>query len=98
MAWIFEVQDVSGRGIHLSKERWSHINLEHPELSPYLEELKETLTNPTKITSYNINENIKYFYKYIKERKSPAKYLLIIVKYLNAHGFIITVYFVKHIK
>ncbi len=98
MDWIFEVEDKSGRKIHLSKERWSHINEEHPEVAPYLEEIKETLKNPVKITTYEFDENIKYYYKYLKERESDAKYLLVIVKYLNKHGFIITAYFVRHIK
>ena len=35
---------------------------------------------------YSLDENVKYYYKYFKERKSSAKYLLAIVKYLNDHG------------
>ena len=97
MTWIFEVEDKSGRKIHLSDERWKHLNQEHPEVTPYLEELKETLKNPLKITTYELDENVKYHYKYFKERES-AKYLLVIVKYLNEHGFIITAYFVRNIK
>ena len=98
MTWIFEVEDKSGRKIHLSDERWKHLNQEHPEVAPYLEDIKETLKNPVKITTYEFNENVRYYYKYFKERKSEAKYLLVIVKYLNDHGFIITAYFVKNIK
>ena len=96
--YIFEVKDKTGRKIHLSKERWKHITTEHPEIVPYIEELKETLRNPNKITKYDFNENVNYYYKYLKNRKSLAKYLLLIVKYLNRHGFIITAYFVRHIK
>ena len=97
MAWIFEVEDKSGRKIHLSDERWKHLNQEHPEIAPYLEELKDILKNPLKITDYELDSNVKYYYKYFKERET-AKYLLVIVKYLNEHGFIITAYFVKNIK
>ncbi len=97
MTWIFEVEDKSGRKIHLSDERWKHLNQEHPEVAPYLEDIKETLKNPVKITEYELDENVRYYYKYFKERES-AKYLLVIVKYLNNHGFIITAYFVKNIK
>ncbi len=46
MTWLFEIEDKSGRKIHLTKERWSHINQEHPEIADYLEEIKETLKNP----------------------------------------------------
>ena len=97
MTRIFEIEDKSGRKIHLLNERWKHINQEHPEVAPYLEELKEILKNPVKITAYEFDENIKYYYKYFKERES-AKYLLVIVKYLNYHGFIITAYFAGHTK
>ncbi len=97
MNLIFEVEDKSSRVIHLSNERWKHINQEHPEVSLYIEEIKETLKNPVKITNYPFDENLRYYYKYVKE-KEPAKYLLVIVKYLNNHGFIITAYFVNNIK
>ena len=97
MTWIFEVEDKSGRKIHLSDERWKHLNQEHPEVAPYLEDIKETLKNPLKITTYEYDENVKYYYKYFKEREL-AKYLLVIVKYLNEHGFIITAYFVRNLK
>ena len=96
MPRIFETKDKSGRNIYLTDERWKHINQEHSEVAPYLEEIKETLKNPVKITDYEFDENVKYYYKYFKERK--AKYLLVIVKYLNNHGFIITAYFVRYIK
>ncbi|MBI2655436.1 hypothetical protein HYX06_03365 [Candidatus Woesearchaeota archaeon] len=97
MTWVFEIEDKTGRKIHLSDERWKHLNQEHPEVAPYLEDIKETLKTPLKITAYEYDENVKYYYKYFKERE-VAKYLLVIVKYLNNHGFIVTAYFVKNIK
>ena len=97
MPRIFESKDKSGRNIYLTDERWKHINKDHPEVAPYLEEIKETLKNPIKITAYEFDENVKYYYKYFKEREK-AKYLLVIVKYLNNYGFIITAYFVRYIK
>ena len=98
MPWIFDVKDKSGRKIHLSEERWSHISQEHPEVADYFEEIKETIINPNKTTAYSYDRDIRYYYKYFKNRQSPAKYLLLIVKYLNEHGFIITTYFVRNIK
>jgi hypothetical protein len=41
-----------------------------------------------------LDTNVRYYYKYYKNRKSKAKYLRVIVKYLNGEGFIITAYFV----
>lgn len=51
-----------------------------------------------KIKDYELDKTINYYYKYFKNRKSPAKYLLVIVKYLNGEGFIVTAYFEKNIK
>ena len=98
MAHIFRSEDKTGRHIYLTDERWSHINEEHPEVSPYLQEFTETLKNPTNVASYPYDKDIRYFYKYFKQRENKAKYLLIIVKYLNGEGFIITAYFVRQIK
>lgn len=97
MEHIFIVTDSSGRKIRLSKEQWRHIAQEHPEVVPYLEEIKETLGSPITITTFYYDNKIKYFYKYLKYRASPYKYLLIIVKYLNGEGFIVTAYFVRAI-
>ncbi|MBI2523487.1 hypothetical protein HYW19_03785 [Candidatus Woesearchaeota archaeon] len=98
MLHIFQTIDKSGRNIHLSKEGWAHINEEHPEVSGYLEEIQETLKNPIKIKEVDYDEDIRYYYRYYKSIESPAKNLLVIVKYLNGEGFIITAYFVKSIK
>ena len=94
---VFEVIDKNKRKIYLSKETWRHIRKRHPEINNF-EEIKEALINPTKITGYNLDETIIYYYKYFKYKKSPEKYLLVIVKYLNTRGFVITAYFEKIIK
>jgi len=94
---FFETLDRSGRKIYLSQVRWTHINTEHPEISPYFLNFGEILRNPTKVVLYQDDESLCYFYKYYKQRKSESKYLLIIVKYLNGNGFIISAYFVKHL-
>ncbi len=98
MDFIFEVIDLSGKKIHLSKEQWIHINEEHPEISAFLEDMKEILVKPDKYIQPEYDESIRYFYKYYKNRKSKAKYLLVLVKYLNGKGFIITSYFTRNIK
>ncbi len=98
MANVLETIDKNGRTIHLSDERWKHIISEHPEVSPFIQEFKTILKFPTKIISVAYDDQVHYFYKYFKERKSSTKYLQIIVKYLNGNGFIITAYFVRTIQ
>jgi hypothetical protein len=98
MRYIFQTTDKSGRIIKLTKERWTHINEEHPEMSSYLEEMQETLRNPIAIKEIDYDKDIRYYYRYYKSIESSAKHLLVIIKYLNGEGFIITAYFVRSIK
>ena len=98
MGNVFEIVDKSGRTIRLPQKQWKHILQDHPEIGQYIEELKVTLQHPLKITDYSFDEQVRYYYNYIKQRENPAKYLLVIVKYLNGTGYIITAYFERKIK
>lgn len=95
---ILDVIAKTNRRIYLPKKQWLHITKSHPDMANYLEEIRETIKNPAKITDYNQSDNIKYYYKYFKHRESSNKYLLVVVKYLNGEGFIVTAYFMKSIK
>ncbi len=97
MRKVLEVIDKTKRKIYLTDERYQHI-LKHPDMHNQLEEIRTTLQSPSKIADYNIDENIKYYYKYYKHKSQNAQYLRIIVKYLNGKGFIITAYFVDKIQ
>lgn len=46
MNYIFEVIDKSGKNIHLSNERWTHMTTKHPYRSNYLLEVEKTVKNP----------------------------------------------------
>jgi hypothetical protein len=86
--------DKSGRKIYLSKERWSHIH-KHPEMSDSMEKIRETLLNPNVIKKFEYDSDVRFYYRYYKERK---EYLFISVKYLNGKGFIITCFYTDRIK
>ena len=95
---IFEVTDKTGRKIHLKKEGWKHITSTsslHAYMANHLEEIKETLIKPDKITKSSNSEYKVNYFKYYKER---ARYLKAVVKYLNGNGFVIAAYFTKNIK
>ena len=94
MVKVFEIKDKSGRIIYLSHEQWLHIH-KHPEMPSQLEKIKDTLEKPLKII--DVDNLVKYYYRYYKEVKSKAKYLRVIVKYLNGEGYIISAYFVEMI-
>lgn len=94
MSNIFEIQDKTGRKIHLSEERWKHI-LKHADVNvDNLDEIKLALTNPTPLMSQSFDQNKGNYYLYNKQKKS---YLLVAVKYLNGDGFVTTAFFTKHI-
>jgi len=94
MSWVFEVIDKTGRVIHLSRERWAHIQ-QHPELTNTLERIKDALQSPDTIKDFEYDPQVKWYYKYDKTRK---EYLLVSVKYLNGEGFIITSFYTDTIR
>ena len=95
---LFEIFDKNGKLIRLTNKQHSHMMDEHPYMHKYIEELKEKLQEPDKITSYSFDENIKYFYKGYKHLDKPNKFVLVIAKYLNGEGYIISSYLETKIK
>jgi len=89
MTIIFEVIDKTGRKIHLSKERWSHITTKHTNMSDKLEDLKIALINPLIIVPHKYDITMRNYYLYYKLHKD---YLLVSVKYLNGEGYIATAF------
>jgi len=91
---IFVIKDKTGRTITLRKDRWSHI-LKHPEMTNQQERIKETLEKPYKIIRLEGDENVTFYFRYYKDFK---QYLMIMVRYLNGQGFIITGFYTDKIK
>lgn len=95
MTSIFEIFDKIQRRIRLTKERWNHIQQQHPRINN-IEVLKKTLSAPIKIIpSIHDSERVKYYYSY---NKYIRRYLFMVVKYLNGHGFIITCFYKRSIE
>ncbi len=91
MSHLFEVKDSSRRIIHLSHERWSHIQ-KHRKMPGNIEKIIETIMHPNHIKSRN---NLRGYYRFYKEDK---EYLFVSVKYLNGKGFVLTSFFTKKIQ
>jgi len=91
---IFEVNDKTGRKIHLSKERWKHI-IQHKGIEQYLEEIKYTLIKPDFIVPHMYDNTKRNYYRYYKDKK---KYLLVSVKYLNGKGEVKTAFIARKIR
>ena len=95
MALIFSIKDKSGRLIYLTKNGWKHIVSRHPVLSNKIEDITETLKNPSVRKQSGHSEKVWYCYRYYKNLK---EYLMVIVRYLNGVGYIMTSYYVKRLK
>ncbi len=84
MTNLFEVIDKSGRKIHLTKERWRHIQEEHPRIND-LEILKTALKIPQKITLSKYSpKDVRYYYTFNKKLK---RYLFVAVRCLKSKAF-----------
>ena len=90
---LFEVIDKKGKIVRLTEAGLKHIQKDHPDVN--IEEIKLTLEMPTKITTSQYDDNVKWHYRLNKTLK---EYLLVAVKYLNGEAFIITAYYTKKIK
>lgn len=98
MFYIFEITDKSGRKIHLEDRQWKHIAIEHSAVANKIEEIKETLIIPLSIRRSDYDPNVRFYYRYYKNIKLKEKYLMVMVKYLNGEGFVITIFYINKIK
>jgi|SRR3989344_2738640 len=96
MEIIFEIVDKNGRKIHLSKERYRHLQ-KHPHMHDSIENIKMTLQNSTAIRHDKEDETVAFFYKDFKNNDPSERYLLVSVNYLNGEGFVITSFFTNKI-
>ncbi|MFH1917503.1 MAG: PBECR2 nuclease fold domain-containing protein [Nanoarchaeota archaeon] len=94
MDYVFEINDKSGRRIHLSKERWSHITIKHKDMSDKLEDIKKTLINPILIVAHRYDDAMRNYFLYYR---LEGDYLLVSVKYLNGEGFVATAFMTERI-
>ncbi len=95
---IFEVIDKTDRKLRMTDWNWAHIIRRHPEVSAEKEKIIETLEHPDRITDSLKDEKAKFYYKYYKNRKSSNKFMMVLGRYLNGDGFIVSAHFVPRIK
>ena len=94
----FEIKDKTGRMLRMTDWNWRHIIKKHQEISSEKEKITETLEKPDKIALSLKDDMARYYYRHYKERNSPNKFMMVLVKYLNGEGFIISAYFVQKIE
>jgi alanine-alpha-ketoisovalerate/valine-pyruvate aminotransferase len=95
---IFEITDQFHREIALNEERLKHI-LTHPEIKRgELKKIKETVLIPDFIKQSKQDANVWVYYKLYDKTPVGKKFVAVIAKILNHHGFIITSYFTDKVK
>jgi hypothetical protein len=94
---VFEIVSKDKKKIRLTELQWAHISLRHPELKNQIDKIILTLREPEFIY-YSPQEKNYHYYKFFKETPVTDKYLLLIIKYINGDGFVITAFFVSKIK
>lgn len=91
---LFEAEDVFGKNIRTTKDYWKKIfSIKHKELRISKIEIIKALKNPDEVRKSIQDPFIYLFYKRLNE-----KTLVVVVKYLNHHGFIITIYQTSKLK
>jgi hypothetical protein len=93
---IFEVDDKTGRKIRLTKRQWAHVRQGHPEIED-VELIKSALASPIRISQPYQGKKF-YYYRYCKNGKFAGNYLMVVVKYLNGHGFVISAFYVANLR
>lgn len=88
---VFEIVDVTGRLIRLNRAQYAHI-MEHSNMANTIEHIKEALQKPTIVKTSANDAQVRYCYRFHKQIKM---FLMVVVKYLNGHGFVITAYFTR---
>jgi len=95
---LFDVIDKTGRKLRMTIWNWEHIIRMHPDISSEKDKIIEALQSPDKIIGSLKDENARFYYKYYKHRQSVNKFMMVLVKYLNGEGFIISAHFVRRMK
>ena len=91
---LFAVTDVFGKKVRLTKSYWLKIKTEkHRELTFDYKEVIKTLEKPDEVYLSVSDDYIRLFFK--KYRDST---LVVLVKYLNGDGFVVTVYQTSKVK
>jgi len=94
---LFEIRDRSGRMIYMTLERWHHIVEEHSDVVGSFDEIQAAIAYPTAMRRSD-EEGVMLYFRYYKYGVSDKNYLLVIVKYLNGEGFVITSYFTDRLQ
>jgi len=97
MSVLFEIESYDGKRVRFTRVQWLHIVFFHPEVESEQDKIKQTLKEP-EIVVEGATSDTKVCYKMFGVTPVSRKYLAVVVKVLNAEGFIMTSYFTGRIR
>jgi hypothetical protein len=80
--------DPDGRRVVLSAERWSHINLRHPEVAPHLGEVIRAIREPDGRGSGRSTVEESFFLEW----SGPGPWLRVVVHFESGEGVLMTAF------
>lgn len=96
MAISFE--DLFGRRIRLTAERWNHIETEHPEMRHARPRIQETVAEPDVIVRSRTDDEVELFHRLYESTPVTTKHLCVVVKVRLDDKFVITAYYTEAAK
>lgn len=91
---LFEVKDVFNRPVRTTKRYWHIITMiKHNEMSVTPDEVKNVIVLPDEVRRSTQDYYVNLFYKQIHN-----KVLVVVVKYIQERGFVITCYKTSKLK
>ena len=91
------MHDCFGFEVMLTVERQAHI-LQHPEMAGLEEAIPDTLVSPKEVRLSRSDQSIRLFYQYYENTPVDAKWLCVVVKYLEANALVVTAYLTDKLK
>lgn len=89
-----EITCVLGKKIKFTKERYLHVILRHPELEDKEKEIMKAIEEADFVQESVYDKSTLLYYRTVNKKD----YVVVVVKLLNNHGFIITAYIANVIK
>ena len=95
---VIELEDLFGRRIRLTTERWNHIETEHREIRHARPRIQETVAEPDVIVPSRTDHEVELFYRLYESSPVTTKHHCVVAKMRLDDRFVVTVYYTDTVK
>jgi hypothetical protein len=95
---VIELEDLFGRSIRVTEERWTHIETEHPEMRGARARIQETLAAPDVVVRSRTDDEVELFHKLYQSTPVTTKHLCVVAKVKPDDRFVVTAYYADRVK